>query len=248
MARVTAVMLASKGQSASAWKLVDGGLERWPEDPHAIEACAEVASIDPKGISRLCDEALAERTRRAGTYNRAVVALNTGRSPDCLGEVEAGLAVARGEDRQRWILLQHACAAQSGDLVRADAALAQLGGAGAIRPVAGLQHAELLRRAGRAEDSLHLLETLPPGDPQEQADAATLRVAMYTDKDRLDEALAVARAGAPSALSRARLATALYNKGRLDEARPLLEGACPQLKGKDAKTCYDLLERISAPR
>lgn len=244
MARATAVLVAKKGQLSGAWTLSDQVVQRWPRDPAARAVCAELASLDPSHVTPACLGLLSEKTEKAGAYNRAVMALNEGHDSDCLAEVER----ARGEQpRAEWpafLPVGHACAVQAGLLPEADRYLEELGGLAAASPEQLVTHADLLRRAGRSDEALRMIEAAKPSDPTMRAEASTLHLRLLTEAGRLDEALKLAYAEPTGPVTRAVLATALRKAGRAKEAWNLLTQTCPELRGPDAAQCYEVLGRL----
>ena len=240
MTRASIMLTASSGDYASAWRMVDEALARWPSEPQIHQATREMASRDPRGVTDAANSALNAPADAVGWYNDAITAYNQGDYSDCLSRVDVALAEP-STDQDLFLRLGYSCAVSSGDLKRTNQLIVKLGGTSGLRPDAVLRHAELLYKAGKNDAALELLRNIQPEDLQQLSDVDTLQVRALTRKGDLDGALAVGLAGHARANSLANLGLALKNAERPDDAKAILTLACPSMQGGDATRCYDLL-------
>jgi tetratricopeptide (TPR) repeat protein len=239
--RVRAVLAAADGRPAEAWPIVDEALSRWPRDPHAVRAAAEVASLDPDHVTPTAQAAIRRPADVVHHHNKAVIALVRGDGARCLVHVRAGLSVATEDELPRFHEVGYACAVSAGKVDEASRMMMARRSVAALSQEAVLQHGELLLDAGRAREAARLLRVLRLDDPALRADQGSLRIRAHVADDDLDGALSVARNGASHPGTRANLAVSLHKAGRSDEAAALLEPTCPELSGRAAKDCEELL-------
>ena len=240
--RAALLTRAYAGDKAGAWRELDGLLAAHPAELPYLMAAAELASIDPDGISGPARAVIGMRATPNSRYNRAVRLFSDGSPRACAESVSQALAELPTAEAPRFLSLGYRCAIQAEDTVTAAAMLKQLGPTAAkqLPPDALLLHARLLVDAGQGAMGVRLLSLVSTEDPALLAMAQTLRVRVATESGDLNAALAAAD-GRASAASRANLARKLVDAGRKPEARALIEGACPELKGESAKQCYEYL-------
>lgn len=239
--RVRAVLAAADGRTAEAWSLVDASLSRWPRDPHAVRAAAEVASLDPDHVTPTAQAAIRRPADVVHHHNKAVIALNGGDGARCLVHVRAGLSVATEAGLPRFHEIGYACAVAAGEVDEASRMMIARRSVAALSAVSVLHHGELLLDAGRAREAARLLRVLRLDDPALRPDQGSLRIRAHVADADLDGALSVARSGPSHPGTRANLALTLHKAGRSVEAAALLEPTCPELTGRAASDCEALL-------
>lgn len=233
---------AYAGDKAGAWRELDALLAAAPAELPYLMAAAELASIDPDGISAPARAVIGMRATPNSRYNQAVQQLADGAPRACAEAVHRALPALPPAEGPRFLSLGYRCAVQAEDAGDAATFLKALGPAGArsLPADAVLVHARLLVDAGEGTSGVRLLSLVQPQDAAQAGLAQTLRVRVATEAGELDAALAAADASA-SAASRANLGRKLVEAGRAAEARPLIEGACAELKGEAARQCYEYL-------
>jgi hypothetical protein len=243
--RVRAVLEAAAGRPAAAWPIVDEALRRWPRDPHAVRAAAEVASLDPDHVTPAAQAAIRRPADVVHHHNKAVAALNGGDGARCLTHVQSAVAVATEEELPRLQEVGYACAVSAGRPDEASRLMLARRSVAALPAESVVRHGKLLLDAGRAHEAARLLRVLRTDDPTLARDAGSLRIRAHIADGDLDAALAVVRSAASHPASRANLAAKLAKADRPGEARALLEATCPELDGKAAADCEELLAWVS---
>ncbi len=249
MARADIAIESYTGSSRAAWSAVDTGLARWPGEHQIEQAAREMASRDPRGVTEAANAILNAPANTVGWYNDAVSAYTSGDYSGCLQTVDMALAEPTiASDHGRFLKIGYTCAVTAGNLSRTNQFIVQLGGITGLRSDAVVRHAELLYKNESYAAALELLRHVTPSDDDQLAAVETLQVRALTRKGDLDEAVTVAAGNhaEPSAL--ANLALALKNAGRAEEAKAILEPACPRMQGEDATRCYDFLANLSRGR
>lgn len=239
--RVRAVLAAADGRAPAAWPVVDEALSRWPRDPHAVRAAVEVASLDPDHVTPAALAAIRRPADVVHHHNKAVIALNGGDGARCLVHVGAGMSVATEDELPRFHEVGYACAVAAGKVDEASRMMMARRSVAALSQESVLQHGKLLLDAGRAREAARLLRVLRVDDPALRTDLGSLRIRAHVADDDLDGALAVARAGSSHPGTRANLAMSLHKAGRSAEAAALLGPTCPELSGRAAADCEELL-------
>jgi len=243
--RVRAVLAATHGRLPAAWSLVDEALERWPRDPHAVRAAAEVAVLDPDRVTPAARAAIRRPVEVVRQHNLAVSALGAGDGPRCLTHVEQGLAAATDPEAPRLQELGYVCAVAAGRPDSASRLMLARRSVAALPAASVARHAELLLSAGRSREASRLLGVLRTEDPSLRRDVDSLRIRAFVQEGDLDGAVAVARPGAGHPGTRANLARTLGEAGRVSEAMALLDGACGELEGRAARDCQGLRDWLS---
>ena len=239
--RVEAVLLVASGRSDAAWPLVDAALARWPRDPHAIRGAAEVASLDPDGVTPSAKAAIRRPAEFVRQHNLAVAALGAGAGERCLRHVEAGLAVASETEQSRLLVVGYACAVSAGRPDVANRMMLARRSVAALPPRSVARHAELLIESGRAQQAVRMLGFVRTDDVAVQTDVGSLRIRANVALGDLDAALGVATGGPSHPVTRANLARALVDADRPADARSLLLRTCAELDGRAAANCAELL-------
>ena len=241
-----AILTWKSGQHDAAWAAVDRLLADAPGDPAAVLAAQELVSLDPDHASEAALRVVEEPTRVASAYNSAISALNAQDGDRCLAALDKIRGEVSGLDLSLVTDLSYPCAVVSGDVTRADAALAELAAPPADRLSTVLLHAELRYRAGAYAETVALLDQMHFEHPEDSAMAATLKTRVHLAMGDLDAALADTKSGDVRPTSRANLALALKQAGRIADAKALLEETCPVMIGQDAAQCYELLGRLNS--
>lgn len=233
---------AYAGDKAGSWRELDALLAAHPAELPYLMAAAELASIDPDGISAPARAVIGMRATPNSRYNRAARQFSDGAPRACVDSVRQALPELPPAEAPRFLSLGYRCAVQAEDTAAAAAMLKQLGptGAKALPADALLVHARLLVDAGEGATGVRLLGLVQPENAAQAGLAQTIRVRVATEAGDLGAALAAADASASPA-SRANLGRKLVEAGRAAEATPLIEGACAELKGESAKQCYEYL-------
>ncbi len=235
--RALAVSAAALGRPQAAWPLVDEALRRWPKDQHAVRAAAEVASLDPRGVTPSAEAAIARPADVVLHHNKGVAALSAGDGARCLAEVEAGLALATDGESPPLLALGYACAVQAGRTAEASRLMIARRSIDALDAGSVVVHAGQLLDQGRARDADRLLALLHTADPDLLRQRGSLRIRCRQALGDLPGALAVALAEPSAPTTRANLAVALRNAGDPAGARRLLDATCPELRGRARTDC-----------
>jgi len=245
MARAEIAITAGGGDTRAAWRQVDAALDRFPSDPQAKLAAAEMASRDYRNITPKANAILNAPAETVGLYNDALAAYNTRDYAGCLATTDKGIANLPEEEHTRFYALGYLCAVTGGQVSRSNTIVRDLGGISDLRPDAVIRHAELLIQRDREQAAIALLKRVRPADVNQRADAETLQVRAMTKAGDLDSAIQVALRGHARPNAIANLGMKLKNANRDAEARQVLEPACPRMQGNDATRCFDLLKRVS---
>lgn len=244
MARANVLVTSGSGDNLEAWRLVDEMLERYPGDPHAFMAAAEMASRDYRNITERANALLNAPANAVGWYNEAVSAYQTGDYESCWQTVRQGLESVPPEEHSRFYRLGYTCAVTEGSLSRSNQIIRESGDISNLRPEAVILHADVLCDAERYDAALALLRRITVETVEQRSDAETLKVRCLTADGDLDGALDVATRNHAQPGSIANLALALQGAGRIDEARAVLEPSCTRMQGQDATRCYEFLEKL----
>jgi hypothetical protein len=111
-----------------------------------------------------------------------------------------------------------------------------------LRPAYPHDVAQALRRRGRRTEALGLAATIRTHTPLEARAVANLMVDLHLEMGDIDGAREVLRTRPADAIAQANVGTALLGRRRVEEAKALLEGACPELEGTaEAPWCQDVL-------
>ncbi|MEL6348092.1 MAG: hypothetical protein AAFV53_33600 [Myxococcota bacterium] len=244
MLRAKIAVTSGQGDNTGAWRLVDEGLDRYPDDPHIFMATSEMASRDYRNITDKANAFLNQPADTVSLYNDAVTSYNTGDYTSCLMYVDQGLELLPESEHERFYQMGHACAVTANDVRRSNAFVRDLGGIDGLRPDAVIRHAAMLHDASRYDAALALLNRVDIQTAQQRDEAETLMVRSYTRKGDLDRAMQVSLAGHAMPASVANLAVQLQKAGRPEDAVQVLEPTCPRMTGNDATRCYKLLQDL----
>ncbi len=229
---------------AGAWDALDAALAARPGAPQLVLAASEMTALQPDAATPGARAAVGREEGAMARYNGAALRWESGDWAGCGDGVDEALALlADAPDmslEHRLLGLGHRCAVGGADLARANALLTRMGPAvarTAVDPGALVRHAQLLGEAGAPGAGARLLGLRPTVEPALQPTRDSVELRLRREAGDLDGALKVARGGAASAGARANLARALHEAGRSTEARALLSGACPDLRGTDRRAC-----------
>jgi hypothetical protein len=147
------------GDKAGAWRELDALLAAHPAELPYLMAAAELASIDPDGISAPARAVIGMRATPNSRYNRAARQFSDGAPRACADSVRQALPELPPAEAPRFLSLGYRCAVQAEDTAAAAAMLKQLGptGAKALPADALLVHARLLVDAGEGATGVRLL-------------------------------------------------------------------------------------------
>ncbi|MFM2245228.1 MAG: hypothetical protein RL071_1302 [Pseudomonadota bacterium] len=242
--RAAVMVRAYGGDRPGAWAELAALRQGAPHELAYLRATAELASLDPDGITPAAREVLAVRSSPDTRFNRAARHLNDRAPRACVEVVRQSLPELPEAERPRFRTLGYTCAVQADDLSAATALLKEVGPqqARGLPSDAVIGHARLIADAGDMATAVKLLGLTQPADAEQRGLAQTIRVRAATEAGDLGGALAAAASGEASPASMANLARALVTAGRIPEAEPLLDKACPQLKGEAAGQCYGYVE------
>ncbi len=242
--RAELIHQARSGDRAGAWKALDAHLQAEPAEVIWLRTAGELASLDPDGVSPTARSVIGKSSNATTRYNRAARALNDKAPHVCLEAARSALPEVPASEQPRFRALAYTCAVGSKDLGAAAALLKEIGPTNAKNLPADvvIAHARQLVDGGQGALGVKLLALVNPTESSDKSQADTLKVRVASEVGDLDTALQVATQGQPSAASRANLARLLVKAGRPKDARPLLDGACPELKGEAAAQCYQYVE------
>ena len=238
--RASVMVRAYGGDRPGAWSALASLRAAQPEDLALLRAVAELASMDPDGIPDDARAVLTVRSTPDARYTRAVRHLNDRAPRACLEAVRQSLPELPEAERPRFRTLGYTCAVQAEDTGAATALLKEVGptAARSLPADAVIGHARLIADAGDLPTAVKLAALTTPVSPEQRGLVQTLRLRAALEAGALDAGVAIVAEGGASAASRANLARALVQANRIAEAAPVLESACPELKGEAAGQCY----------
>ncbi|TNE84274.1 MAG: tetratricopeptide repeat protein [Deltaproteobacteria bacterium] len=172
--------------------------------------------------------------------NAMAGATNRGEDAACLTLAEA--VVSRFEGSGKVDAIGYSCALRTGDLKRAGTWQARALKSKAATSVQVQNHAVLLIQA---EDHAGAKAALDAGSSVlDDAIENDLRAFVLTALGELDGLGALAAKPGVKAATRYNAGVALYQAGKVDEARPLVESACPELEGENKAFCEEALRAM----
>ncbi len=245
-------LLAAEGRPKEGWEILSAAIVRGETDPLLREVAGQMAYKSLPTASPVVLAAIRAQGPATARFNLASALANASRPADCLAEVvatPAGERASMGADlRLRFDKLGYRCAVEAEDLVAADTKLAAIaGGSTKLDPAlfaTGFNHALLLSKAGRAEQSVVVAELLQPPDARSRQKVLSLELSTLAESGRLDQAVQKAADPGADPADLAWLAGTLAEAERLKDAEGLLLRACPALKGEDASQCQALLAQV----
>lgn len=178
------------------------------------------------------------------SWNAAASALNDGDAGACLAGMPSDPAVTGNPEA--WLDLGYTCSVVASDLGRADRYREALGPGYAPRSALDIHHAWLKRESGDPEAALALL--VPDGwhSPTQQRVGRTLELTLLTDIGQWDAAYGLAFDPALDPRAQLTLARRLTGVGRAEEARWVMDQACPKLDHPEAWGCASVLRLTEA--
>jgi len=238
LAAAEAAVAFAREQPAEGWSALSAGLTAWPDAAALVEVAGQQLLAGVEALPKPVIAALMGAEDWTVQYNLAARRFNGGRAEAALSALE-GLSHEEGDGAGQILELRYRAALSTDDRAAADALLAA---SDALTPT--LHHVWLRYDGGQHEEALALLESLGEADAASDR-AALLQVVVLSELGRLDEALAVVTADTDAdGQALIRVAQGLLTEGRSDDARPLLERACPLLDGADASQCRGALEQL----
>lgn len=246
-------LLAAEGKDKAAWDLLSAAIVRGERDPLIREIAGQMAYKSLSTASPVVLAAIRAQGPAVARFNLASALANASRPADCLAEVvatpEGERATMDAELRLRFDRLGYRCAVESEEMVAADAKLRTLTGAGVkLDPslfATGFNHALLLGKGGQPEAALGVLALLAPADLRAKQKVLSLRLESLAALGRWEQAAAEAASPDADPADLAWLAAQLANAERPQEARALLQRACPALTGEDQAQCKALLAELT---
>ncbi len=227
----------SKGDHGEGWASLTEALHSWPDEPELLYVVGlKLNTVDgelPENLSA----AILGASDWTLAFNLAVRHYNASEFTEALATLSGMTALDDSDAHAQVLHLSYITALELDDLATADELLSE--GASPI-----LRHVWLRQLVGQPAEALALLRAIgDPGEEQRQQ-ATQLEVMLLCDLGQLDEALAIASGPHANAMTHLILGYALMDARRYDEARGLLQEACPALTGDEAAECRRVLEQL----
>lgn len=234
----------ARNDPGMAWRRTQTLLDLWPEEDWTRRTVDMMLNKHPAHMPPQFTKSLAVSGDSRNLFNLAVNAANTGAPAECLAHLEGATGEDVPELADRIHGLRYSCAVRAKDLPQADALKVKVG-PDQLRFPDVFNHAIMVSEAGELERALNLLDQAAQLSDVKPKLVHSQGVNLATQLGNLDDALQRLHAAKDiEPTVQANLGVALSNAGRNDDARPIVQSACPQLTGENKAWCQDLLNSL----